>query len=222
MPYQNPELEEKIEQHHRRSTVELSDQNLIDKDMQIVVKHAIIRKKCKELRLTSNEITCDGAWILSEALNNNKTLKDLSLWNNRICDTGVIYLAQILLINNNTLRILNLGKNKITDVGAGELAEMLRKNQTIIELYLGENEISDDGVRMLAKSIEKYNTTLEILSLTSNQFVTNQCVSHLHKMIMHNNTLKQLWLDNCNLSRSNKQKLQMTQRTKINFSVYAR
>lgn len=204
------------------STVELSEQSLIDNDMPLVVKKAIIGKKCKELRLTSNQITFNGAWILVEALNNNKTLQDLSLWNNRISDDGAMCLAQVLSTNNNTLKILNLGKNGITDTGAEELAEMLRKNQTLTELYLGDNNISDKGVQMLAKSIEKSNTTLEILSLTSNELITNQCVTHLNQMIMNNNTLKQLLLDNCNLSIKGKQILQMAQRKKINFSVYAR
>jgi Ran GTPase-activating protein (RanGAP) involved in mRNA processing and transport len=198
----------------------LSEQELIDEDMPIVVKYAIIRKECKELYLTSNKIKFDGAWILAEALDNNKTLRDLSLWNNLICDIGVTCLASKLLNNNNTLKILNLGKNRITDVGAGELAEMLKQNQTLTELYLGENDISDTGVIMLAKSIEKYNTTLEILSLISNRLVTGQCVNYLHKMIMHNNTLKQLLLQNCNLLTIGKQKLQMAKEGKSNFSIH--
>jgi Ran GTPase-activating protein (RanGAP) involved in mRNA processing and transport len=188
--------------------------------MPIVVKYAIIGKECRELYLTSNKIKFDGAWILAEALHNNKTLRDLSLWNNFICDNGVTCLATKLLNNNNTLKILNLGKNGITDDGARELAEMLKKNQTLTELYLGENEISDIGVKLLAKSIEKYNTTLEILSLTSNRMVTNRCVNYLHEMIMHNNTLKQLLLQNCNLLTVGKQKLQMAKGGKSNFSVH--
>jgi Ran GTPase-activating protein (RanGAP) involved in mRNA processing and transport len=68
-------------------------------------------------------------------------------------------------------------------------------------LYLAENEFTDDEVRMSAKSVAKDNGTLEILSLTSNPFVTNHCVIYLHPMIKQNHTLQQLGLDNCNLSR---------------------
>jgi Ran GTPase-activating protein (RanGAP) involved in mRNA processing and transport len=92
---------------------------------------------------------------------------------------------------------------------------MLRKNKILIELYLGES-----GVRVIAESIEKYNRTLEILSLTPNPFITNQCVDYLHQMIKRNITLKQLWLDNCNLSNKDKRNLQMMQRT--NFPINTR
>jgi Ran GTPase-activating protein (RanGAP) involved in mRNA processing and transport len=100
--------------------------------------------------------------FLAEVLNNSKALKDLSLSSNRICDSDVVYLSQVLSINNNTLKILTLGKNRSADVVAEELAETLRKNQTLIKLYLGENERSNKGVQMLVEYIENDNTTVEI------------------------------------------------------------
>jgi Ran GTPase-activating protein (RanGAP) involved in mRNA processing and transport len=218
IPYQNLELEQKIQQYCSHSTIDLRGQKLTDKDMKIIVKYAIKQKQCEELELGSNEITLDGVRILAAALTNNKTLSYLSLWDNCLCDNSVSCLVEMLSINNNNLTILNLGKNEITDIGAKELAKILQTNQTLTELYLGDNRISHEGVRILADSIENYNTTLERLFLFSNQSITDECVRHLLQLIMHNNTLKELSLNNCNLSKRSKEKLQMAAR-KVNFKL---
>jgi Ran GTPase-activating protein (RanGAP) involved in mRNA processing and transport len=186
--------------------------------MEIVVEYAIKRKQCTELELGSNRIAFIGTWTLAEALMNNKTLKYICLWNNSLCDDSINYLVQALSNNNNTLAILNLGKNNITDIGAEELAKMLRTNQILTELYLGENQISNEGVRMLAHSIENYNRTLERLSLLSNQSVSDGCVRHLLQMINRNNTLKELSVNNCDLSKTGKGILQMAAR-KVNIKL---
>ena len=193
--------------------------DLIDQDMEIIVKQAILNKQCKFLSLQSNKITSIGAAILADALNNNTTLETLYLDNNYISDHGVASLVNILSVHNNTLKILVLQQNRITDKGAKHLSELLKTNQTIIWLYLGENEITDEGIRLLTTAIETQNKTLEMLVLSSNKLLTDSSIDYLLPMIEHNQSLKKLWIDNCNLSEAGKQRLNTIQQSKKDFYI---
>jgi Ran GTPase-activating protein (RanGAP) involved in mRNA processing and transport len=217
--YQNIKLEQKITQYYIHSSICLDEMELIDQDMDTVVKQAIINKQCKLLSLQSNKITSIGMSILADALNNNNTLEILYLGNNYISDDGVDSLVNILSNHNNTLQTLVLQKNRITDKGAKYLAQMLEVNQTLVWLYLGENEISDEGIRILSNVIGNQNKTLEMLVLSSNKLVTDVSVDYLLQMIEQNQTLKKLWIDNCNLSQAGKQRLGKIQETKKDFYV---
>jgi Ran GTPase-activating protein (RanGAP) involved in mRNA processing and transport len=192
---------------------------LIDQDMEIIAEQAIYNKQCKLLSLQSNKITSIGAGILADALNNNTTLETLYLTNNYISDDGIDSLVNILSVHNNTLKTLVFQKNRITDKGAKHLAELLKTNQTIIWLYLGENDITDEGIRVLAKTIETQNNTLEMLVLSSNKLLTDASIDDLLQMIEHNQSLKKLWIDDCNLSDASKQRLNKIQQSKKDFYV---
>ncbi len=192
---------------------------LIDPDMVIIVKQAIINKQCKFLSLQSNKMTSIGASILAEALNDNNTLETLYLGDNYISDDGVDSLARSLSSHNHTLKTLVFQKNRITDKGAKHLAQMLEVNETLIWLYLGENEISNEGVRLLSKAIENQFNSLEMLVLSANKLLTDLSVDYLLPMIEKNQSLKKLWIDNCNLSQAGKQRLDKIQQTKKDFYV---
>jgi Ran GTPase-activating protein (RanGAP) involved in mRNA processing and transport len=115
--------------------------------VKIIVKHAIIKKRCKRIRLRDNNITSQGALILAESLNNNITLESLDLRNNYISDLGVQFLS--LGIIHSKLITLNLESNGITFEGAQYLAQMLKSNRTLTELYLSKNHLGDRGVELL-------------------------------------------------------------------------
>ena len=69
-----------------------------------------------------------GHWITTTI----ETLQQLYLGNNRLCDVGIYSLA--LSINSSILKRFGLESNLITDEGARYLAEMLRRNRTLIHL----------------------------------------------------------------------------------------
>lgn len=217
--YQNIKLEQKLEQSYIQSSVCLDEMELIDQDMNIVVQQAINNKQCKSLSLQSNKITSIGVSIIAEALNNNNTLETLYLGNNYISDDGINSLVNILSNHNNTLKILVLQHNRIADKSVKYLCQLLEVNQTLIWLYLGENEITDEGVRILSKTIENQNNTLEMLVLSSNKLITDSSVDYLLQMIKHNQSLKKLWIDNCNLTEVGKQRFDEIQQLKTDFYV---
>ena len=205
--YHNPRLEALIAECHPSSDVSLNRQQLTDADIEIVVQQAINNKQCKSLSLGFNEITSKGASTLANALYNNTTLHELWLSTNHLSDTGVYYLAQALLVNK-TLKKLGLASNDITNTGAFHLAEMLKKNQTINTLGLAMNKIGNEGVQILADTLAQQNTNLQIITLDRNQMVSDLSVNSLTNMIKYNRSIKELWINDCNLSEKGKKKLQ--------------
>jgi NLR family CARD domain-containing protein 3 len=200
--------------------VNLDDQQLIDQDMEIVVREAIINKQCRLLLLRRNRITPIGALILADALRNNNTLEELYLTHNQVSDKGVHALAEALGINNNTLKQLGLGWNSITDKGAEHLAEMLKTNTKLLRMGLFNNEIGDRGVRLLAKALESPYRSLEGLCLDENTLVSDSSVDSLVNMIKHNQSLKELWVNKCSLSNKGAKRLQKATEVKRDFVLH--
>ncbi|CAF4087126.1 unnamed protein product [Rotaria sordida] len=217
--YQNKKLQDLIEQCQSQSEVNLMALNLNDEDMKIVVKEAIINKQCKELYLQYNKLTSVGASIIANALNNNATLEDLYLTDNRLCDKGVRNLITILSLNSSTLSLLDLQDTSITDEGATYVAEMLKTNTRLCRLLLGDNEISDRGVEQLSEALSYHNNTLISLNLTNNKLISELGIDSLVKMLKHNQTLIYLYIEECDLSEKEKDKLRQTARIKKGFKL---
>ena len=175
--------------------------------MDMIIEQAITNKRCKSISLGFNGITSQGASILAKILYHNSTLQELWLSTNHLADTGVLHLTQALSVNK-TLKKLGLAANDITNTGVMYLAEMLKKNQTINTLGLAKNKIGDQGVQLLANVLVQQNMTLEVVTLDRNPSVSDLSVNALINMLKQNTKLKELWINDCNLSDKGKKKLQ--------------
>ena len=215
----NSQLEQLIDENVFSSSINLTREQLIDQDIPIVIEHGMIQKRCTLLDLTGNEITFEGATCLANALNNNSTLQELILYNNRLGDKGVRLLAFELSINNNTLKKLNLGFNEITDDGAQHLAQMLKTNRTLTHLWLQENHIGDRGTQLLAGVLARHNWTLELLALYSNKLLSDLSVNAMLDMLRMNQSLQQLNIDHCSLTEVGEAKLQEMIQSKKDFQL---
>jgi Ran GTPase-activating protein (RanGAP) involved in mRNA processing and transport len=216
--YQNQQLELAVAQSKNPSEIVLTGYKLNDEDMGIVITQAINNQQCINLKLVANQITASGASILADALFNNKTLKRLSLWNNQLGDRGVQSLSNALSVNECSLIRLDLSQNDITDEGAGYLAQMLKTNRILTNLSLSNNKISDNRVKFLANALQNRNNTLETLSLTENKLLSDASIVFLVNMFQHNRSLKKLWLNDCNLSKSGQDRLKQAARK--DFELY--
>jgi hypothetical protein len=207
--YPIQQLELILDQCQYKSKVDLIRRRLMDADMNVVVNHAIINKQCEQLLLSENMITSIGSSIIAAALNNNTTLKFLSLsYNHLLSDKGVKYLTEILALNNSKLETLSLHGTGITDESAKHLSSMLKKNTILTWLHLGRNKISDQGIYLLADVLTHYNKTLKTLELSHNELITNSSVDFLVEVLEQNKSLETLWINDCNLSSKGKQTLQ--------------
>jgi hypothetical protein len=213
---QNLNLQQRIAQAQPRAWIDLSHQQLVDQNMEIVAAQAIIDKQCTELDLGSNNITLQGVIIIGDALCNSSIMRRLYLSDNQLADDGVHHL--MLSVENSSLFVLGLSKNGITDVGAQYLTKMLKKNQRLTVLGLEDNEISDQGVELLADAL-KYNRNLQRLLLTGNKKISDLSVNTIIDMLQHNKSLRKLDLRACNLSSSAKTRLREVVKTKKNFEL---
>jgi len=197
--YRNEKLEQLIAQCSFKGTVVLSEQELTDNDIPIVIQRAIIDKQCSHLSLNSNMITDEGIQHLTKVLQSNTSLAVLGLTGNRITDTGARWIAEALHTNTR-LVFLGLTHNQITLKGTQFLAQALRANSSLEDLWIGANLIGDIGAQYIAQALVQ-NTTLKTLSLGLTG-VTDDGVIHLAEMLKQNTTLKKLYLDNNLLTNS--------------------
>ncbi|CAF4094908.1 unnamed protein product, partial [Rotaria magnacalcarata] len=125
----------------------------------------------------------------------------------------------ISITNQTTLQHLYLGQNGIGDEGLKYLCDMLMTNRKLTWLWLSGNEISDQGVKLLWHALADYDITLEWLFLDSNKLITDSSLDDLMYMLKQNNTLKTLYINNCNLSKESKLKLLKMIKTKVDFDL---
>ncbi|XP_077495055.1 uncharacterized protein LOC144106192 [Amblyomma americanum] len=86
------------------------------------------------------------------------------------------------------LRVLNLSCNDIGDSFAKNIADFLKKNDTLRELGLWSNDIGDEGATALAEAL-KENGTLKKLALTQNN-LTSQAILAFADALTVNSTLE--------------------------------
>lgn len=108
-----------------------------------------------------------GIAQLSNILQNNKTIKNLTVKNNNIGIIGASFLSRALA-KNTTLTHLNLSSSNLSCLSIMTLVSGLQFNKTLLSLNLDHNNIKDEGARFLAENI-KY--------------------SRIQKIYMHNNSL---------------------------------
>ncbi|CAF1569275.1 unnamed protein product [Adineta ricciae] len=214
---ENLYLRQEIARSPMYSTVYLS-QDLNERDIEYVVEEAVIKKQCRVLQLTRCKVTSIGAFILANTLNNTENiLEELLLLDNRVGDEGVLHLVKALSTNENNLKVLDLTQNRISNVGVKYLAEMIQTNERLTVLRIAGNEIGNQGIQILINAIQYHNKTLEELDFCTNRSIDDEVVDCLIQLIKHSQTLKRLFLFNCNMSPNGKDKLMKTQKKLDNF-----
>ena len=217
--HQNQKLIELIDKCKDYSEVDLGRQKLIDQDMEIVAKEAIINKQCKTLHLNSNKITSTGVSIIAKTLDGNTTLEWLNFSYNPVGDAGVHFLTKALSLNHSSLNMLHLASSGITDEGAGYLAEILTTYSKLHYLFLPGNQIGDRGVASLTNTLIRHNNTFKLLDLSRNKLVTDASVDYLVEILQRNSSLSTLTITNCNLSEKGKERLRQIAKTKKSFDL---
>lgn len=195
----------------------IGELNITDRDVPLIVKEAIGRKRSSFLDLNHNTITAEGARLIANVLNQNTSLKVLRFWHNYLLDSGASFIVQALC-SNTTLTTLCLASNGLTDTCAADIAHMLKKNQTLIVFYLDNNAITDEGMVILMNSL-CHNETLNQLYLHDNA-ITDKSNSSIEKMLNRNHTLQMLSLGNNQFSEQGQTYLRNLARQKNNFQIF--
>lgn len=186
---------------HLRTNTHVSElilkNNLITDDGIIAIMNAIIvNKTIHRLDLEHNWITLRGAESVAAIIRHNECpLEYLSLkWTGLILDAAKCIPAAFL--ENRSLTQLDLSRTTTDDEGAKLIAAALIGNETLKALSLFGCNISDEGCIALAEVLRRNNRTLDILSLRSNQGITDASGPALIEMLRVNYTLSYLDLSN--------------------------
>ena len=143
----------------------------------------------KEINISNNRITSNGAKEIATAIRVNTTLKKLDLSCNMLSDDGAAFISEPLK-NNVSLQELNISRNNITEDGAKYIAEAIQANATLEKLDLSSNVISNDGAAAISDSLQ-FNISLQELNISRNE-ITSEGTKKIITAIQVNDTLKQL------------------------------
>jgi len=112
--------------------------------------------------LADNQIQYEGSRYLAQALKVNKSLISLNLKLNRIDDKGGSKLCVDLLNNNVTIKEISLSSNSLGHMFCESLAELLKLNKSIQKVDISCNFIDDSNASTLKDSLESNPNVIHI------------------------------------------------------------
>ncbi|XP_036421128.1 uncharacterized protein LOC118804664 isoform X1 [Colossoma macropomum] len=133
-----------------------------------------------KLRLNKCSITKEGCAALSSALCSNPShLRELDLSENKLGNSGVKKICEMLKNPISVLKKLELSSCSITKKGYADLAIALKSNPSshLIELDLSGNDPGDTGVKKLTDLLDDPNSNLKELRLLKNSTAEQACDS---------------------------------------------
>ncbi|XP_073672682.1 NACHT, LRR and PYD domains-containing protein 3-like [Garra rufa] len=135
-------------------------------NMNILQKLLPVIKESRSVQLRCCGVTKEGCAALASALRSNPShLTELNLSGNKLGDSGVKLLSDVLQNPHCKLETLWLSKCGVTDEGCAALASALRSNPSHLrDLNLSGNNLGD-SVKMLSDVLEDPHCKLEILWL---------------------------------------------------------
>ncbi|XP_053882523.1 NACHT, LRR and PYD domains-containing protein 3-like isoform X1 [Malaclemys terrapin pileata] len=146
--------------------------------------------KLERLKLWSCHLTDASYGDLAAVLSTSQSLTELNLshnklvsvskvpqvlFDNKLGDARVQLLCEGLKHPNCKLQKLELWDCGLTDTGFGDLAAVLRTNQSLTVLNLGGNKLGDAGVRLLCDGLKHPNGKLQKLDLKGCSVTATGC-----------------------------------------------
>uniref|UniRef100_UPI00398F0A69 leucine-rich repeat-containing protein 34-like n=1 Tax=Pristiophorus japonicus TaxID=55135 RepID=UPI00398F0A69 len=123
----------------------LGKQAITNFGVQQLCEKLIKNQTLRFLDLRCNQISRDGAKSLATLLKHNTPLKILDLTANRIEDDGMVYISEALRYMNDQLIALSVARNSITSIGLVALANALKSNTTLTNVYIWGNDFNESA-----------------------------------------------------------------------------
>ena len=142
--------------------------------------------RLRKLDLFCNKLTQQVAVELVVALCKCYTIQELCLSDSMLETEGAIKIFESLK-HKSKLQVLTLSNNNITDEAIDELCLVLAQNPRLQVLLLGGNKLQTDGVVRIAQVVKRENTIMRLLVLCENS-ISEQGKEEI-KMIFSESTL---------------------------------
>mmetsp|Transcript_2942 Transcript_2942/g.4292 ORF Transcript_2942/g.4292 Transcript_2942/m.4292 type:complete len:974 (+) Transcript_2942:27-2948(+) len=181
------ELAKIIALHPSIHTINLGLNQITDKGCKALCYAVVMNKQLVSLNLMGNNITELSAPHLSEMIAYDNRLESLDLWHNQINQEGLLKMAKTLTLPHIHLSFLNIGNNNLKDLGGLIIADIVKRNRTIVHLDISQNNITDKAGFVIASSL-LLNNTLNVLMLGGNK-LTISSTEALVKALHHHQSL---------------------------------
>uniref|UniRef100_A0A8B9HDD6 NACHT domain-containing protein n=1 Tax=Astyanax mexicanus TaxID=7994 RepID=A0A8B9HDD6_ASTMX len=134
--------------------------------------------RTEKLKLKSNCFTEKDCADLTKALRSNPShLKELDLSGNKIENSGVKKISDLLKMAECKLTKLNISDCSVTEEGYANLVSALKSNSSLVELDLRGNDPGNKGVKLFTDLQEEPNCKLMILRLLNSSAAEEACAS---------------------------------------------
>ncbi|KAM6460073.1 NACHT, LRR and PYD domains-containing protein 12 isoform 2-T4 [Liasis olivaceus] len=159
---------EVLKKNQRLRELYLSDGGINDVGIKLLCE-GLKHPNCllEKLRLYDEHLTKSCGECLAEVLRKNENLKELALAPCEIDDKGMELLCEGLKHPNCKLEKFWLRRGLLTGSSCRNLAEVLKKKQSLRELYLSDSGIHDEGIQLLCEGLKHPDCKLEKLWLSS-------------------------------------------------------
>jgi hypothetical protein len=152
------------------------------------------------LDMSDNSIGDIGINALTNALENNFSLRKLRLSGNLIGDIGVTAISTILRHPHSTLEKLDISRNSISDIGMNALTNALVSNRMLKELSIYENPgVTPAGWVNFATVLRNPTSALEVLKVGGDPIneedvllLYNEAMQSFADALANNKRLKEL------------------------------
>ncbi|XP_070586753.1 ribonuclease inhibitor-like [Erythrolamprus reginae] len=186
-------LAEVLRKNQSLRELTLFNSNLDDKIMEVLCD-GLKKPECtiETLKLTEGVITKSGSRHLAEVIRKKQRLKTLYLYVNNDDNEAMEVLCEGLKHPECTVKTLKLDGEILTESCSRNLAEVLRKNQSLRELTLFNSNLDDKIMEVLCDGLKKPECTIETLKLTEG-VITKSGSRHLAEVIRKKQRLKTLY-----------------------------
>ena len=187
----------------RVRTLELDNNELNDKCINILVDAFIVNKTLKFMELEHQKFVTPIGWCVFSAYMSHPTcvLDKACFRGDHLDDSVLISLGTTLAVNKKmkVVSLTNCRQLGATILGWRGFSTGLRYPDTVLrELMLNRCNINDDGVVALAMALAK-NKSLKILNLSDNRSISSSGWVHCLNCLMNSSVLEDLDLSSNNI-----------------------
>ncbi|XP_026705990.1 ribonuclease inhibitor [Athene cunicularia] len=165
---------------NKSSLVDLSvgDNKIGDSGMALLCQ-GLMHPNCKiqKLWLWDCDLTSASCKDLSRLISTKETLKEISLQDNNLRDSGMEMLCEALKDPRSKLQELWVRECGLTTACCKAISSALSMNKHLKILYMGENKLGDEGAELICEGLLHPNCNLQFLCLGNCDLTAASCAT---------------------------------------------